>query len=299
MTIRSTLLGLWQHEDINFLLTNRIPRRMATRAMGWISSIESPLLCKLAIPLWRAWGGLDLSESRTQSFRSLHECFVRELLPGVRPIASQADVMVSPCDGIVGAFGRIELGTVLQAKGMPYPLSSLLGSASEAQHYEGGWYLTIRITSAMYHRFHAPASGRIDRVVYHSGDTYNVNPIALKRVEQLFCRNERAAIRMHTEAGEITMVPVAAILVASIRLHFADVLLHLRYRGAHWIDCNATVGRGEELGWFQHGSTIVVLTPRHVAPRGGLQQGERIKMGEVLWEYLPTTNARESTGSGL
>ena len=116
----------------------------------------------------------------------------------------------------------------------------------------------------MYHRFHAPHDGRIEHVTYLSGDTWNVNPIALKRVERLFCRNERAVIRLRLDAGgqPLALVPVAAILVASIRLHFLDVLLHLRYRGPA-TRCPATrrVAKGQELGWFEHGSTIIVFAP--------------------------------------
>lgn len=284
MTLRDALLSVWRNEDINFLLTNRLPRRWATLAMGWLSRIESPMLCKVAIPLWKTFGGLDLSESRTQTFTSLHQCFVRQLQDGARPVAEEPGVLVSPCDGIIGAFGPVHDGLALQIKGMPYALSELLGSADEARRYEGGWYLTLRITSAMYHRFHAPCAGRIDRVTYLCGDTWNVNPIALKRVERLFCRNERAAIRLTTGKAMITMVPVAAILVASIRLHFLDVLLHLRYRGANRIDCDVNVSRGDELGWFQHGSTIVVLSPPDVRPRPDLREGQTILMGEALWQ---------------
>jgi phosphatidylserine decarboxylase len=104
---------------------------------------------------------------------------------------------------------------------------------------------------------------RVEQVTYVSGDTWNVNPIALKRVENLFCRNERAIIRCRLESTGhlITLVPVAAILVASIRLHFLDVLLHLKYRGPNIIPCDASLQKGQEMGWFQHGSTILVFAP--------------------------------------
>ena len=116
----------------------------------------------------------------------------------------------------------------------------------------------------MYHRFHAPHDLRVSGVTYFSGDAWNVNPPALKRVEKLFCKNERALIRTRLEASghEVLLVPVAAVLVASIRLHFADVLLHLKYRGPNRIACDARLKKGEEMGWFQHGSTILVFAPR-------------------------------------
>ena len=115
----------------------------------------------------------------------------------------------------------------------------------------------------MYHRFHAPHDCRVEQVTYISGDTWNVNPIALKRIEKLFCKNERAVLRTRlTASGHVvTLVPVAAILVASIRLHFLDVLLNLKHRGPNVIACDAPFAKGQEMGWFEHGSTIIVLAP--------------------------------------
>jgi phosphatidylserine decarboxylase len=140
----------------------------------------------------------------------------------------------------------------------------------------------------MYHRFHAPADCRVEQVVYISGDTWNVNPIALKRVERLFCKNERAVLRCRldssgaTTAGVLTMVPVAAILVASIRLKFLDVLLHLKYRGPNLIPCSAAVRRGEEMGWFEHGSTIILFAPPGTRLAPGIEEGTRLAMGQAI-----------------
>jgi len=136
----------------------------------------------------------------------------------------------------------------------------------------------------MYHRFHAPYDCRIEQVVYFSGDTWNVNPITLRRIERLFCKNERALIRCRlVPSGQlITLVPVAAILVASIRLHFLDVLLHLRYRGPNVISCDAALAKGEEMGWFQHGSTIIAFAPEGLALSDTLRQGDVIRMGQPL-----------------
>jgi phosphatidylserine decarboxylase len=135
----------------------------------------------------------------------------------------------------------------------------------------------------MYHRFHAPADLTVERVDYISGDTWNVNPIALKRIERLFCRNERAVLRCRLASGaQLTLVPVAAILVASIRLKFVDVRLHLKYRGPNVIPCSASLVKGEEMGWFEHGSTIIVLAPEGLALDPSIVPGRRIRMGEAL-----------------
>jgi phosphatidylserine decarboxylase len=119
-----------------------------------------------------------------------------------------------------------------------------------------------------------------------------VNPIALKRVERLFCKNERAVIRCRlTPSGQVvTLVPVAAILVASIRLHCLDTLLHLRYPGPNVMSCDATYRKGAEMGWFQHGSTIIVLAPPGVSICRHLVEGQRIRMGEALFELTQGTS---------
>ncbi|HEX3603021.1 MAG TPA: archaetidylserine decarboxylase [Steroidobacteraceae bacterium] len=283
MNAKSLIARVTQQEDINFLISNRIPRRLVTRFVGWLSRIENPWVCRISIALWTLFSDLDLSESKTQRFKSLHECFTRELKEGSRPIDREPANLISPCDGLVGACGTISLGMVVQAKGFPYSPAELLADPDLARHYEGGRYATLRLTSSMYHRFHAPADCRVEQVNYISGDAWNVNPAALKRVERLYCRNERAVIRCRLASGALlTLVPVAAILVASIRLRFLDVLLHLRYRGPNVIPCDAILQRGEEMGWFEHGSTIIVLAPPGIRLGEGILQGARVKMGQAL-----------------
>ncbi|HEY2463912.1 MAG TPA: archaetidylserine decarboxylase [Steroidobacteraceae bacterium] len=283
MNARSLIERLTQQENVNFLLSNRIPRRLVTRFMGWWSRIEHPWVCNGSIAVWRLFSELDLSEAKSTRFKSLHDCFTRELKPGARPLDMNPAHLVSPCDGLVGECGTIEKGMVLQAKGFLYSLRELLADPQLAQYYEGGRYATLRLTSSMYHRFHAPADCRVEQVNYISGDAWNVNPIALKRVERLYCRNERAVLRCRLASGALlTLVPVAAILVASIRLRFLDVLLHLRYRGPNVIPCDAALQRGEEMGWFEHGSTIIVLAPLGLRLAEGIFQGARVHMGQPL-----------------
>jgi len=274
-------------EDLNFLLTNRVPRHALTRFMGWFSRIQSPLLTRLSIRVWRLFTTLDLSDAKQQHFTSLHACFTRELVPGARVVDMAPGVLASPCDAIVGACGTVDQGMVLQAKGFPYRMTELFGRADRCRPFQGGSYITLRLTSSMYHRFHAPHDGTVEHVSYISGDTWNVNPIALKRVERLFCRNERAVIRLRLNDGTpqgtpIALVPVAAILVASIRLHFLNVLLHIRYGGPAEMPCNTTVSKGQELGWFEHGSTIIVFVPPGFALAPGIATGAPIRMGQAL-----------------
>jgi phosphatidylserine decarboxylase len=291
MSLRKQIQQVLNQEDINFLLTNRLPRRWLTQFMGWFSKIENPLVKNFSIAMWKFFSSLDLSEAKKQNFKSMHDCFTRELKEGVRPIDMDLAVMASPVDAIVGANGRIDGTLVFQAKGFPYTLQDLLGEEENIEDWKDGYFVTLRLTSSMYHRFHAPYDCTVEKVRYYSGDTWNVNPIALKRVEKLFCKNERAFIRTRFEGSgpcakqRVALVPVAAILVASIRLHFLDVLFHLKYSGPKTFTCDAPYSKGQEMGWFQHGSTIIVLAGKGFALCNNLQQGSAVRMGQALMRW--------------
>ena len=284
MTVRSRLRRVVAQEDINFLLTNRIPRGLATQFIGWFSRIEQPLIRDLSIGLWRLFSDLDLGEAKATQFRSMHDCFIRELKDGARPIDRRPDILVSPCDAVVGACGTIAGTKLYQAKGFPYALDDLLCDRALVDAHRNGRYVTLRLTSSMYHRFHAPHDCRVEQVIYVSGDTWNVNPIALKRIERLFCKNERAVVRTRLTASDdpVTLVAVAAILVASIRLHCLDKVLNLGHRGPNVIACDAQFGKGDELGWFEHGSTIIVFAPESFSLCDHVREGALIRVGEPL-----------------
>jgi phosphatidylserine decarboxylase len=284
MTVRTQLLKILEQEDLNFLLTNRIPRRLATRFMGWFSRVEQPLVRDLSIGLWRFFSDLDLREAKKTEFRSMHDCFVRELKDGARPLDMDPAILVSPCDGIVGACGAIAGTDLYQVKGFPYTLQDLLGDPALVNAHRDGRYVTLRLKSSMYHRFHAPHDCRVEQVTYVAGDTWNVNPIALKRVEKLFCKNERAILRTRLAAtGDIvTLVAVAAVLVAGIRLRFLDLLLDTAHRGPTVFSCDAPVRKGEEMGWFQHGSTIIVFAPDGFRLCENVEEGAVVRMGQPL-----------------
>ncbi len=284
MTIRSLIARAARQEGLNFVLTNKIPRRSATRLIGWFSKIEQPLVRDLSIGIWRLFSDLDLSEAKKEQFKSMHDCFTRELKEGARPADPDPKVLASPCDGIIGANGVIRGTELMQIKGSSYTLDELLGDASLVSRYRNGSYVTLRLTSSMYHRFHAPHDCRVEQVTYIPGDAFNVNPVTLKRIEKLFCKNERAVVqtRLALSGHLVALVPVAAILVASIRLHFLDVPLSLQYDGPHILACDAPYGKGEEMGWFEHGSTIIVVAPESFALCKNVQEGSIIRAGQPL-----------------
>ena len=285
MGVRSYIATISQYEGLNFALTNRIPRRLATRFVGWFSRIEQPLVRDLSIRVWRLFCDLDFREAKKSEFTSLRDCFIRELKEGARPIDLDPATVVSPCDGIVMACGTVEGGELLQVKGSRYSLATLLGDDELAQSYRDGCYVTLRLTAGMYHRFHAPQDCRVEAVTHLWGDVWNVNPPTLARVERLYCRNERAVIqtRLEADGSRLALVAVAAMLVAGIRLRFLDLVVDPRRAPRPVpVPCANHFGKGQEMGWFEHGSTIIVLGAKGMAISASVEPGATVRMGESL-----------------
>lgn len=282
MTLRTRLRSALDREDLNFLLTNRIPRRLLTRFAGWFSRIEQPWVRDASIGVWRFFSDLDLSEASEEEFRSLHDCFTRRLKPGVRPVDPDPRILVSPCDAIVGAHGPISGAELYQIKGRRYGLAELLSDQRLVNAHRDGCYATLRLTSSMYHRFHAPHDCRVEHVDYIPGDVWNVNPATLRRVDKLYCKNERAVLRTRLAytGHAVTLVPVGAILVGGIRLNFLDGPLGLGDESGY--DCAIDFRKGDEMGWFEHGSTIVLFAPNGFTLCGTVREGAMIRVGQPL-----------------
>ena len=275
-----------QQDRLNFALTNRIPRRLATRLMGWFSKIEWPLIRDFSIAIWRFFCDVDLSDAKKAKFVSLHDCFIRELREGSRPLDQDPNTLVSPCDAIVGTCGAIAGTVLMQVKGSGYELEELLVDRELADFYRGGCYVTLRLTAGMYHRFHAPHDCLVEQITHIWGDAWNVNPVALRRVERLYCKNERVVIRTRLRGHDqrITLVPVAAILVAGIRLRFLELIVDPRRYSSPPIQCRVVFRKGQEMGWFEHGSTIIVLAPEGFDLSKNVCVGGKIRMGEPLMQ---------------
>jgi phosphatidylserine decarboxylase len=252
--------------------------------MGWFSKVEQPLLRDVSIAVWRFLSDVDLTEAKKTRFRSLHDCFIRELKEGARPIDCDPEILVSPCDAIVGMSGRVDGTKLYQVKGLPYSLQELLYDPALVDLYRNGRYVTLRLTAGMYHRFHAPHDCRVEQVTHISGDTWNVNPATLRRVQKLFCKNERAVLRtsLTTANHTVTLVPVAAVLVAGIRLRFLEPSLTAARAERTIVKCDARLRKGEEVGWFEHGSTIIVFAPSGFSLCENVNEGVCIQMGQPL-----------------
>ena len=284
MTIRRTLRAIDALGWLDFVATNAIPRRAASRLVGRLSRCEHPLVRAPSIALFRLFCSPDLEEARERRFASLRDCFVRELAPGRRPLEPDPLVMTSPCDALVMAAGDVVDGMLLQVKGLRYALGDLVRDAGVCAAHREGVFATLRLSAGMYHRFHAPHDGRLAAVSHVAGDAWNVNPPALARVPGLYCRNERAVIRFELAGGghAVTLVAVAAILVAGIRIRGVDLPADRDHAEPWRRTCDIPLAKGAEIGWFEHGSTIVVLAPPGFRLAPAIAHGATIRMGEAL-----------------
>lgn len=293
--MRSISAGLLGEGSLNFILTNGFPRRTATRLAGWFCRVRQPLVRDLSIAVWRRFCDVDLADAKKTRFDSLHDCFVRELREGARPADPSPRIVVSPCDALTGACGAIRGDELLQVKGSPYPLAELLRDETTAAALQGGVYATLRLTAGMYHRFHAPHDVRVESVRHVPGGVWNVNPPTLQRIDRVYCRNERAIIRLRLEPGGqlLVVVAVAAVLVAGIRLRLGRSVVDPRKLEDGPVP-PTQLAKGEEMGWFEHGSTIIVLAPAGLVLAPGVEPGARRRAGQpLLWRPL-----EKETGDG-
>jgi len=284
MTGRTSSTRFFSGGSLNFILTNGFPRRTATRFAGWFCRLRQPIVRDLSIAVWRIFCDVDLADAKKTHFDSLHDCFVRELRDGARPVDPSPRTVVSPCDALTGSCGTIHGDELLQVKGSPYRLSELLRDDSTATALQGGTYATLRLTAGMYHRFHAPHDVRVESVRHIPGGVWNVNPPTLERIDRIFCRNERAIIRLRLEPGGqlIVLVAVAAVLVAGIRLRLGGTVVDPRQLGDGPVP-STHFSKGDEMGWFEHGSTIIVLAPAGFTLAPGVQNGTSQRAGQPIF----------------
>ena len=275
-----------------------LPRSTLSHLVGRLAAV--PLPRWLRGPVWRGFAravGADLAEVRDplEEMPALQDFFTRALRDGARPVASERDAFVSPCDGAWGEAGRVESGRLLQVKGRDYSLAALFDDAELAQRFEGGAYATFYLAPRDYHRFHAPCDLLIERAVHVPGGLWPVNRIGLTGVPDLFARNERlcahAVLGGERLGGEpdLVMVAVGATLVGRVRLAFDDLVTHQRgaARSERRYVSGVAMARGQEWGRFEFGSTIVLVAAPGLIDLSPRASGSPVRLGERIGALSP------------
>jgi phosphatidylserine decarboxylase len=264
-----------------------LPKNAMSRAVGGLAHLRLPApLSTSSIRSFVKLYNINSNEAECdlESYHSIGDFFARRLKMGSRVIDHRPGHVVSPADGRILNCGRIENGTIIQAKGRDFSVSDLLGSQKDATRFDGGSWVTVYLSPKDYHRVHHPVEGQIKRARYLPGRLWPVNQAAVNHVDRLFCVNERLATFVDTPIGMVTTVMVGATSVGHITVRFdEDLQTNKNSRGGdyHYPE-GPRVARGDELGTFHLGSTAIVLIESKEVVLDNLEPGQPVRMGGSL-----------------
>lgn len=274
------------------LLQYLLPRHWLTALIWRIARIRHPGIKDFLITKFASAFDVNLDEVKLDvpgDFATFNDFFIRELADGARPVGDDADAIVSPVDGTVSYAGAIRAASLFQAKGIDYSLGDLLATdIEEAEHYIDGSFATIYLAPYNYHRVHAPLDGELVAARYVPGDLFSVNDATVSRVKGLFRRNERLIMHFRTRFGPAVLIFVGALNVGSISTPWTGEIRPRKTGVVDVLDLAAyptEVRKGDLLGWFNMGSTVVLLLPKGVCEwDDDLEPGETLRMGVEIGE---------------
>ena len=266
------------------------PKQALTSFAGWVSSHERGWVTTEIIRRFVAKYQVNMEEAANPdiaSYRSFNDFFTRALKPGARPVAD-AD-LVCPVDGAISQFGRIREGQIFQAKGHDYSTTAVVGGDAElAAQYRNGSFATLYLSPRDYHRIHMPCAGRLLRMIYVPGELFSVNPTTARGVPGLFARNERVVCVFESAHGPFVLILVGATIVGSMATVWHGVVNPPRGKVVQSFDYSAqqpaiALDKGEEMGRFLLGSTVVMLFPDgQLDFNASWQPGRAIRLGEAM-----------------
>jgi len=271
---------------MRYLLLKLLPKNLLSRLAGILADLElpSPVLSSL-IDVYCRFYDVKRYEIKTPigSMKSFNDFFTRELRPELRPIDQEPDSVVSPVDGTVAECGNIENGLLVQTKGILYSLEDLVGQQSAAV-FKDGYYVTLYLSPADYHRIHVPVAGKIKHFSYFSGNLWPVNSIGVKNVGGLFALNERIITPVESKSGIVGMVKVGATIVGRITVNYSDLTSNSKQQTRLNLPIipSREYQKGEEIGQFQLGSTVILLFEKNRFKPSDIRPGSPIKMGEKI-----------------
>jgi len=267
-----------------------IPQHWLSRAMHRVARSRNPLVRNAILrTVLSAYPQIDLTEALQPdpyAYGSFNEFFTRALRPGVRPVTQVPDEIACPVDGTISQLGRIESGSLLQAKGLHYTVGALLADEAAAARYAGGSFACLYLAPYNYHRIHMPLAGRLTATRYVPGDLFSVNAATARTIPNLFARNERVVCEFDTALGPMALVLVGALFVGSIETVYAGEINPPPSRGGGVRVVQDGLGRefqrGEEIGRFNMGSTVVALFGRAATFAPQLGARVSVRLGQAL-----------------
>src|SRR6185295_12020424 len=271
-------------------LMKLLPKSALSAAVGAATRARVPRAWHHAlIRAFAARFRVDLAEAEhgPEGYETFGQFFTRKLKPGLRPLEAGEKVVVSPVDGAVSQAGALDRDQCLQAKGISFPVGKLVGDDLSAHAFQGGSFATLYLSPRDYHRIHAPLGGRVLGYSYLPGEFWPVNPTSVRNKEALFCVNERLITWMDTPAGLSAVVAVGATCVSRVHAAYDQVVTHTGQPSKiHRYPDAIPVQKGDEIGMFEMGSTVILLFAagkvrwdEWLRPEAALRMGRRI--GEV------------------
>ncbi len=250
------------------LLQYLLPKYLLTSVVYRLTRIRTPAVKNALIRGFLKLYEIRLDEVRGRvpdDFATFNDFFIRELKEGSRPVDPDPRAIVSPADGTLSQAGAVHGNRILQAKGIDYTLEDLLAADIDlARRFDGGAFATIYLAPYNYHRVHAPVDGELVRAHYVPGDLFSVNSSTADHVPGLFSRNERLNLHFRTAFGPLVVVLVGALNVGSISTPWSGEIRPRKAGVVETIDLSAAsrdVSKGDLLGWFNMGSTVILLLP--------------------------------------
>jgi len=267
-----------------------IPQHTLSRTVHWLTRRQAGAVKDGVIRRFIQGFSVDMSEAQQpdpSQYATFNTFFTRALRSDARPICNGPECVASPVDGTVSQLGDIEDGRIFQAKGHHFDLTTLLGGKhADATAFEQGSFATLYLSPKDYHRIHIPLNARLRRMIYVPGRLFAVKPSTVRTVPGLFARNERVVCLFDSDAGPMAVILVGAIFVGSIETVWAGELTPARPRvAAEWdyVDQPAAFSKGDEIGRFNMGSTVVLLFAKdRTSWAEDLQPGSKLRMGEQI-----------------
>jgi phosphatidylserine decarboxylase len=276
-------------DDLFIAFQHLMPQHLLSRSVGFLANCETEGVKNFLIKNFIRHYHVDMAEAAKADYtqyQNFNAFFTRELKENARQIA-EGNCVISPADGAISQIGSIKSGRIFQAKGQDYSALELLaGRENLAQQFHDGFFATIYLSPKDYHRVHAPISGALSEMIYVPGKLFSVNGTTANHVPRLFARNERLVCIFETEIGKVAVILVGAMIVAGIETVWAGQIapplktpVHLHQHNAQTV----TLTKGDELGRFKLGSTVILLFEKdRVCAGNHLKAGSPLRMGDRL-----------------
>lgn len=271
-----------------------LPQHGLTKFAGLLSHCKNPWLKNKLIGNLLHNYPVNLAEALDPDpnhYACFHDFFTRRLKPGCRPIDALPTGIASPCDGTISEMGKIKEDTLIQAKNHTYQVSDLLADKKQADAFRNGHFMTIYLAPQDYHRVHMPYAGKLEMIRYVPGTLFSVNPTTTQYIPNLFAKNERVITFFKCDRGSFAMILVGAMIVGSIYTrwggpdnpHRGKSVITQDYSSAS--DAALRLDKGDEMGYFALGSTVILLFAEDLSWEYDLNQQSRIVLGQRIGHF--------------